>query len=111
MVSKELENRFLSFGLRTRNFCWKLKQDSVNASYVRQLTRSSSSIGANYIEASDDLGRFDELMKIKISRREAKESFYWLSLIMINSNEELEMERRRLLNESEEIRKSFPRLS
>jgi len=50
--------------------------------YMRQLIRASGSVGANYIEASDDLGKLDEKMKIKISRREAKESIYWLQLIV-----------------------------
>jgi hypothetical protein len=31
-------------------------------------------VAANYVEASDDIGKADEKMKIKISRREAKES-------------------------------------
>jgi len=43
-----------------------------NAEYIRQVTRSSGSVGANYIEASDDFGKLDEKMQIKISRGEAK---------------------------------------
>ncbi len=38
------------------------------------------SVGANYIEAEEALSRKDFVMRIKISRKEAKESRYWLEL-------------------------------
>ena len=79
-MSQELEDRFLKFAKSVRDFSLKLKQDVINREYIRQLIRASGSVGANYIEASDDLGRQDERMKIKIARREAKESVYWLIL-------------------------------
>jgi four helix bundle protein len=44
--------------------------------------RSSGSVGGNYIEASDNLGKLNEKMRIKISRREAKECIHWLDLIL-----------------------------
>ena len=47
-------------------------------------------MGANHIEASDDLGKLDEKMKIKIARRESKESIHWLDLILTYENKELE---------------------
>ena len=54
---------------------------------MRQLIRASSSIGANYIEANESLGKRDFPMHLKISRKEAKESEYWLKLIKeINEN-------------------------
>ncbi len=89
-MSQELEDRFLRFAKRVRDFCVKLKQDVINKEYIRQLIRSSGSIGANYIEASDDLGKLDERMKIKIARREAKESVYWLELILTYNDANLE---------------------
>jgi len=55
-----LEDRFHNFGKRVRDFCRKLKWDIINIEYIRQLIRASSSVGANYIEASDDLGKADE---------------------------------------------------
>jgi four helix bundle protein len=104
-MSKELETRFLNFAKHTRNFCRQVSQDAINITYIRQLIRSSSSIGANYIEASDDLGKADERMKIKISRREAKESIFWLDLILVENNDPLETERQDLLNECDQIRR------
>jgi hypothetical protein len=55
-MSQELEIRFSNYAKSVRDFCRKLKWDLINVVYIRQLIRCSSSIGANYIEASDDLG-------------------------------------------------------
>ena len=104
-MSQELETRFHNFGKKVRDFCLKLKWDIINSEYIRQLIRSSGSVGANYIEASDDLGKLDEKMKIKIARRESKESIHWLDLILTYENKELEEERKFLMDEAEQIKK------
>jgi hypothetical protein len=67
-MSKELEDRFLNYAKRVRDFSQKLPWNAINIEYI----------GANYLEASDDLGKADERMKIKISRRESKESVYFV---------------------------------
>jgi len=69
------------------------------------LIRSSGSVGANYIEASDDLGKLDEKMKIKIARRESKESIHWLDLILTYENKGLDEERISLMDEADQIKK------
>ena len=104
-MSQELENRFHLFAKDVRDFCLQLKWDIINSEYIKQLIRSSGSVAANYIEASDDLGRLDEKMKIKISRREAKESIHWLDLILTYGNGELEKERMTLMDEADQIKK------
>lgn len=104
-MSKELEDRFEKFAVETRDFCKELKWDVINVQYIRQLIRSSGSVGANYIEASDDLGKLDERMKIKISRREAKESIHWLKLVLTYDHEDLEAKRVKLLDEGVQITK------
>ncbi len=104
-MSQELEERFHNFGKRVRDFCLKLKWDSINGEYIRQVIRSSGSVGGNYIEASDDLGKLDEKMKIKISRRESKESIHWLDLILTYGDKELENERLQLIDEANQIKK------
>ncbi len=104
-MSQELEDRFHNFGKRVRDFCLSLKWDIINVEYIRQVIRSSGSVGGNYIEASDDLGKLDEKMKIKISRREAKESIHWLDLILTYGNNELEKERLDLMDEAFQIKK------
>ena len=47
---------------------------------------SLGSVGANYREANESLSKKDFLMRIKISRKEAKESAYWLRLIHETNN-------------------------
>ncbi len=69
------------------------------------MTRSSCSVGANYIEANESLSKKDFVMRIKICRKEAKESTYWLKLLDLNENQE--SERDFLIQESVELTKIF----
>ena len=104
-MSQELEDRFERFAISARDFCKKLKWDIINTQYIKQLIRASSSVGANYIEASDDLGKQDEKMKIRIARREAKESIYWIKLLLIYDDQALDSERIALIDEAGQIKK------
>ena len=74
----------------------KLRKISVNIEDGRQLIRSSGSVGANYIEANEALSKKDFIMRIKICRKEAKESRYWLGLIDTQDDLELGNERKDL---------------
>ena len=64
--------------------------------------RSCTSVGANYIEANESLGKKDFLMRIRICRKEAKESGYWLKLLEPVSPD-IREEREALLQESTEL--------
>ena len=105
VMSKELEDRFHNYAKAVRDFCRKVKWDLINREYIKQVIRSSGSVSANYTEASDDLGKADEKMKIKIARREAKETVNWLDLILIYEDPGLEKIKTILLDESDQIRK------
>ena len=70
----------------------------------KQLVRSSGSVGANYIEANEKLGEKDLSFRLKIARKEAKESKYWLRLLQ-ELNPELKEKSETLLFEVEELRK------
>jgi four helix bundle protein len=76
-----------------------------NIEDVKQFVRASGSIGANYIEANEAIGKKDFVMKIKICRREAKESRYWLRLIELDG--ELKPEQARLIEEADQLTKIF----
>ena len=104
-MSQELEDRYYRFAAAVRDFCREVKWDSINNEYFRQLIRLSASVGAKYIEASDNLGVADEKMKLRIARREAKESIHWLKLILTYEAQHLEIQRTALLAEAEQIRK------
>jgi four helix bundle protein len=104
-MSKELEDRFQNYAKAVRDFCTLVKWDIINKEYIKQVIRSSGSVSANYTEASDDLGKADEKMKIKISRREAKETIKWLDLILTYENIDLDQKKIKLMDEGEQIRK------
>jgi len=96
----DLEERSFQFARASRTFVKLLPRTITNIEDVKQFVRASGSIGANYIEANEAIGKKDFVMKIKICRREAKESRYWLRLI--DADGKLESEQRRLLGEAEE---------
>lgn len=101
----DLEERTLTFAKNVRLFVKKLPKNSNNFEDSQQLIRSSGSIGANYIEANEALSKKDFVMRIKISRKEAKETIYWLKLVDIGENSDLEKERQRLIDEATQLMK------
>ena len=77
----DLEARTTKFAKRIIKLCKVLASDIINNVYIKQIIRSSGSIGANYREANDALGKKDFLHRLRISRKEAKETLHWLELI------------------------------
>ena len=87
-----------------RLYIQKLPKTISNIEDGKQLVRSSGSVGANYIEANEKLGDKDLSFRLKIARKEAKESKYWIRLLEdLNSN--LKEESNLLFIEAEELRK------
>lgn len=103
-MSYDLEKRTLEFALAIRNLCKQLKHDTINLVYIKQLIRCSSSIGANYIEANENLGKNDFKLRLKISRKEAKESVFWLQLLLIEDSK-MEEEKIKLMDEAIQLQK------
>lgn len=103
----DLEDRTQSFAKAVREFARKTPKDIANFDDLKQLVRSSGSIGANYIEANEALSKKDFAMRAKICRKEAKESRYWLRLIDTGSNEALKQERNVLEGEANELTHIF----
>lgn len=101
----DLEERTFQFARASRAFVKQLPRTVSNIEDVKQLVRALGSIGANYIEANEAIGKKDFLMKIKICRREAKECRYWLRLIDIEAK--IGTEQARLLGEADELMKIF----
>lgn len=77
----DLEERAFQFAKNVVLYCRALPKTQSNIEYGKQVLRSSASIGANYIEANEALSKKDFLMRIKISRKEAKETMYWIRLL------------------------------
>lgn len=77
----DLEQRLTNFAKRVIYLCKALPKNSINERLIPQVIGSAGSMGANYREANDALGQKDFVNKVKIARREAKESIHWLELI------------------------------
>ncbi len=106
MVSKyvyDLEDRTLELTKRIARLCRFLSRDVINTEYIKQIVRSGSLVGANYREANEALGKKDFLFRLKISRKECKETICWIELI-IESNQHPEERIKPLLIECIEIR-------
>lgn len=99
----DLEERTEKFAERVITFVGLVPKDIAENEIVKQLVRSAGSIGANYIEANESLSRKDFLMRAKISRKEAKETGYWLKLIKCLPSQEAE--RDGLVQEATELMK------
>ena len=103
----DLEERTFEFAKRVRAFVKKLPRTLANIEDSRQLIRASGSVGANYIEANEALSKKDFLMRIKICRKESKESRFFLRLLDTGDNAEIETERMELVQEAHELTSIF----
>ncbi|HBH62212.1 MAG TPA: four helix bundle protein [Nitrospiraceae bacterium] len=103
----DLEERTFVFARNVALYCKSLPNGISNIEYSRQVIRSSGSTGANYIEANESLSRKDFAMRLKISRKEAKESVYWLRLLVDTNADSFKEAGLGLIRESIELKKIF----
>lgn len=106
----DLEERTFSRKVGTKSvrlFVKKLPRKMANIEDGKQLVKASGSVGANYREANESLSQKDFLMRIKISRKEAKESAYWLRLINETNGLKNADDAQSLIQESNELKKIF----
>lgn len=101
----DLEDRTFLFAKNVRSVLKKLKKDFSNQDDIKQLIRSSGSVGANYIEANEFLSKKDFVHRVKISRKEAKESIYWIRLLLAFSDDEEKKGLEVLYQEAIELKK------
>ena len=92
---------------KVRAFVKKLVKTIANIEDGKQLVKASGSVGANYIEANESLSKKDFIMRIKICRKEAKESRYWLRLIDTQDDLQSNNERKDLVQEATELMNIF----
>lgn len=100
----DLEERTLEYAKRIIRMTKVLPRTTVNRRLVDQVVRSGTSIGANYREANETETKKDFLFRMRITRKEAKETTYWLKLIT-EANPDLEVRIAPLLEETEELLK------
>jgi four helix bundle protein len=103
----DLEERTFQFAKAVRIFVKTLPKTIANIEDGKQLIKASGSVGANYREANESLSKKDFLMRMKISRKEAKESAYWLRLIHETNKLKNDDAALRLRQEANELKKIF----
>ncbi len=103
----DLEERTFNFAKNCRILVKKILKTIINIEDGKQLIRSSGSVHSNYIEANESLSKTDFYHRIKICRKEAKESRSWLKFLDVENNQELILLRDKLINEAEELMKIF----
>lgn len=103
----DLEQRTQQFAISVRKFIRLLPKDVSNIEDTKQLTRSSGSVAANYIEANESLSKKDYYFRVKVCRKEAKETKFWLTACNTNNFLDLEKQRQDLIQESVELTRIF----
>jgi four helix bundle protein len=103
----DLEDRTFNFAKDVREFARQIPRTIASIEDTKQVVRASGSVGANYIEANESLSKKDFLMRIKICRKEAKESRYWLRLVEAGDNSLLQKKRSYLIQEAVELTNIF----
>lgn len=102
-VVYNLEERTFQFAVAVRNFIKITPKTLTNIEYCQQLARSSSSVGANYIEANEALSKKDFYYRIKVCKKESKESQFFLRLVDIENDQQSVFEQSALIKESHEF--------
>ncbi|MGD9928536.1 MAG: four helix bundle protein [Mangrovibacterium sp.] len=104
---KDLRSRLFDFAVRVIKFLRTLPVNTENKVIRYQLTKSSSSSGANYEEAQAASSKADFIFKTELALKEMRESNYWLRLIeSIHEGNNIDvMELHFLQSESDELKK------
>ncbi len=98
----DLEERTLIYGRNIIIFCKSIPKNTINSPLISQLIRSGTSVGANYREANETSTKKDFLCRMRICRKEAKETIYWLHLVT-EANPELNIKTNILINETSQL--------
>lgn len=77
----DLEERTSRFGEQIIHFAKKIPCSPVNNRLIDQLVGAATSVGANYCEADDGISRADFKHRISISRKEARETKFFLRMV------------------------------
>ncbi len=101
----DLEERTEKFAAEVGDFIDSLPNNIRNLEYSKQVIRSSGSVASNYIEANESFSKKDFIYRVKICRKEAKESRLWLRLIQCKP--EQEETQLKLIQEATELMKIF----
>jgi four helix bundle protein len=99
---REIHDRIYKFALSVLQSVKFIPKTTENLVLIKQVVRSSSSIGANALEADGSESKKEFIHRFTISKKEAKETFYWLSLIS-DHNIDLKSKFTHLLDENNQL--------
>ena len=103
----DLEKRTEKFAVNCRTFIKNVPKTISNIEDCKQLSKASGSVGANYIEANESLSKKDFIYRVKICRKEVKESRYFLNIMDLQNDSDLTNEQKLLVKEATELMRIF----
>ena len=102
MTREEMYERTMQFSVRIVRMVKAMPRGIAEDVIAKQLTKSATSIGANYREACHGKSTADFVSKLKISEGEADETLYWLQLL-VNSGIMKQSKLQALIDEANEL--------
>jgi four helix bundle protein len=102
----DLEERTARFGESIIDFAQAVPVDQVTMRLISQLVGCGTSVGANYCEANDHISPRDFLHKVGTCRKEARETQYFLRMI-VRARPELAPQARALWQEARSLNLIF----
>ncbi|MFA6423061.1 MAG: four helix bundle protein [Patescibacteria group bacterium] len=106
----DLEERTANFGEDVIEFCQNCKINIITKPIISQIIRSSTSIGANYMEANGASSKKDFRNKIHFCKKEAQETKHWLRM-MIKADSESKDISTKLWTEAQELTLIFGKIA
>ncbi|NCN59188.1 four helix bundle protein [Candidatus Woesebacteria bacterium CG22_combo_CG10-13_8_21_14_all_39_10] len=104
-----LEERTAVLGENVIRLCKDIKQNTINRPIISQLIRSSTSIGANYMEANGASSKADFVNKIFLCKKEAQETKHWFRMLSV-IDPEVKTELQNLWKECQELTLIFQKI-
>lgn len=105
--SRNLVTRTFNFAQRIRRFVNRLPRSMSNFEDSKQIVRASGSVAANYVEAQEGVSRKEFFYRIKVCRKESRESGLWLRLLDVGTEASLTKEHELLVAEADELKRIF----
>ncbi|HLX12228.1 MAG TPA: four helix bundle protein [Bacteroidota bacterium] len=103
----DLDERTFRFAKDVATLCKSLPRNITNAEYVKQVVRSSGSVGANYLEANEAISKKDRVFRFRICRKEIRETIYWLRLLESTNTDEYRNRLQSLTGEADQLIRIF----